>query len=154
MWVIKLEWAANDDCRAMQAPAPCISVIKYASNKRSQPASIINIWAWWVEMTLRNSKLADWRCWQFYTTQTPTPPWCVRFYFTHCLLQQITLRRSSSNDRIGLTLCYGETEEDVYIGKIEADSVAGRNGRIQEWDQIMKVGISCRIGFHRAMSMF
>ena len=53
------------------------------------------------------------------------------------------LKRTSPNDRIGLTLCYGETEEDgftdIFIGEVEDDSVAGRNGKIQEGDQIVKV---------------
>ena len=53
------------------------------------------------------------------------------------------LKRTSPNDRIGLTLCYGETEEDgftdIFIGEVEVDSVAGRNGKIQEGDQIVKV---------------
>ena len=53
------------------------------------------------------------------------------------------LKRISPNDRIGLTLCYGETEEDgftdIFIGEVEDDSVAGRNGKIQEGDQIVKV---------------
>lgn len=58
------------------------------------------------------------------------------------------MRRTSTNDRIGLTLCYGETEEDgftdIFIGEVEDNSVAGRNGKIQEGDQILKVsrGIS------------
>lgn len=53
------------------------------------------------------------------------------------------MKRISPNDRIGLTLCYGETEEDgftdIFIGEVEDDSVAGRNGKIQEGDQIVKV---------------
>ena len=53
------------------------------------------------------------------------------------------MERTSPNDRIGLTLCYGETEEDgftdIFIGEVEDDSVAGRNGKIQEGDQIVKV---------------
>ena len=53
------------------------------------------------------------------------------------------MKRTSPNDRIGLTLCYGETEEDgftdIFIGEVEVDSVAGRNGKIQEGDQIVKV---------------
>ena len=53
------------------------------------------------------------------------------------------LKRTSPNDRIGLTLCYGETEEDgftdIFIGEVEDDSVAGKNGKIQEGDQIVKV---------------
>ena len=53
------------------------------------------------------------------------------------------MKRTSPNDRIGLTLCYGETEEDgytdIFIGEVEDDSVAGRNGKIQEGDQIVKV---------------
>lgn len=54
------------------------------------------------------------------------------------------MRRESCHDRIGLTLCYGETEvdgiSDVFIGEVEANSVAGRCGRIEEGDQIIKVG--------------
>ena len=53
------------------------------------------------------------------------------------------MKRTSPNDRIGLTLCYGETEEDgftdIFIGEVEDDSVAGRNGKILEGDQIVKV---------------
>jgi len=55
------------------------------------------------------------------------------------------LRKSSADDRIGLTLCYGEVDQsgvsDVFVGDVEAESIAGKNGRIQAGDQIIKVRV-------------
>lgn len=49
----------------------------------------------------------------------------------------------NSGDRIGLTLCYGPPDPngviDIFIGDVEPVSVAGRDGRVREGDQILQV---------------
>lgn len=58
------------------------------------------------------------------------------------------LYRSCPTDRIGLRLCYGGdysvgmTEDgaiDIFIAGVDGDSIAGRDGRLQEGDQILQV---------------
>lgn len=53
------------------------------------------------------------------------------------------MHRSTHHDRIGLTLCYGQTEQegvtDIFIGDVEPESVADRTGRLFEGDQILQV---------------
>ena len=57
----------------------------------------------------------------------------------------MTLRRVSSEEKVGLTLCYGSADDDVtdiFISEVEPYSVAARDGRIKEGDQIIQV---CKI---------
>lgn len=59
----------------------------------------------------------------------------------------MTLYRTSSADRIGLTLCYGSVDStdgiiDIFIGGVESESIAGRDGRLQEGDQILQVNLN------------
>lgn len=80
------------------------------------------------------------------------------FFLCFCLLihfvetfQEITLRKCTSNERIGLTVSYSsgngsgsgsddaETCTEVYISDILADSVAARDGRLRQGDQILQV---------------
>lgn len=68
----------------------------------------------------------------------------------------MTLRKCQSNERIGLTVSYSsgngsgsgsddaDTCTEVYISDIMADSVAGRDGRLRQGDQILQVKCSTR----------
>lgn len=77
-----------------------------------------------------------------------------------CFIQEITLRKSDSNERLGVTVCYSngddygdgglggsmiggmhneETVAEVYISDIHPDSVAGRDGRLRQGDQILQI---------------
>lgn len=69
-------------------------------------------------------------------------------------LKEITLRKSCSDERLGLTVAYstnpisggGSSSDDtndlgteVYISEIIPDSVAHRDGRLRQGDQILQV---------------
>lgn len=66
-------------------------------------------------------------------------------------LQEVTLRKNNSDERIGLTVSYSsgngsgsgsdDTEActEVYISDIMVDSVAARDGRLRQGDQILQV---------------
>ncbi|XP_036335239.1 slo-interacting protein 1 isoform X2 [Rhagoletis pomonella] len=76
----------------------------------------------------------------------------------HCLapeidIEEITLRKSDSNERLGLIVCYNgcanngalsnsddnDACTEVYISGIQPDSVAGRDGRLRQGDQILQI---------------
>ncbi|KAJ6641247.1 E3 ubiquitin-protein ligase PDZRN3 [Pseudolycoriella hygida] len=76
--------------------------------------------------------------------------------FNECLtpaidIEEVTLRKTQSNERIGLTVSYSsgngsgsgsddaDTCTEVYISDIMPDSVAGRDGRLRQGDQILQV---------------
>ncbi|VDM38422.1 unnamed protein product [Toxocara canis] len=55
---------------------------------------------------------------------------------------EVVLKRSSSRHRLGLTLCYGATDDndtDIFISEIEAGSTADLDGRLRAGDQILQV---------------
>ena len=57
--------------------------------------------------------------------------------------QEILLRRSSKDEKLGLTLCY-ETDADdgtteVFIDDIHPDGLAARDGRLELGDEIIQV---------------
>uniref|UniRef100_A0A914XAD6 PDZ domain-containing protein n=1 Tax=Plectus sambesii TaxID=2011161 RepID=A0A914XAD6_9BILA len=57
-------------------------------------------------------------------------------------LVEVSLRRSTSCDRLGLTLCYGAIDEedtDIFISEVERNSVADRDGRVRPGDQILQI---------------
>ncbi|XP_037809809.1 slo-interacting protein 1 [Lucilia sericata] len=73
-------------------------------------------------------------------------------------IEEITLRKSDSNERLGITVCYSNTDDyaegggntsaemynetvvtEVYISDIHPDSVAGRDGRLRQGDQILQI---------------
>ncbi|KAM7341443.1 SLo interacting protein 1 [Cochliomyia hominivorax] len=75
-------------------------------------------------------------------------------------IEEITLRKSDSNERLGITVCYSNAEDytdggcstnvggeiyndalltEVYISDIHPDSVAGRDGRLRQGDQILQI---------------
>uniref|UniRef100_A0A914ZRR9 PDZ domain-containing protein n=1 Tax=Parascaris univalens TaxID=6257 RepID=A0A914ZRR9_PARUN len=56
--------------------------------------------------------------------------------------EEVVLKRSSSCHRLGLTLCYGATDDndtDIFISEIESGSIADRDGRLRAGDQILQV---------------
>ncbi|KAI6214288.1 Slo-interacting protein 1 [Aphelenchoides besseyi] len=56
--------------------------------------------------------------------------------------EEVELRRSASCQRLGLTLCYGGTDEkdtDIFVSQLESGSVAERSGRVRVGDQILQV---------------
>lgn len=56
--------------------------------------------------------------------------------------EEVVLSRPQGDEKLGLTLCYGPTEEgitDIFIGEIDPYSVAARDGRIREGDQIVQI---------------
>lgn len=58
--------------------------------------------------------------------------------------QEVTLRKCSSDERLGLTVCYSSGSEadtctEVYIRDIAPQSVADRDGRLRQGDQILQV---------------
>ena len=60
-------------------------------------------------------------------------------------LQEITLRKSGSAEKLGLTVCYSsgsgseDVDTEVYISEIIPESLAARDGRLREGDQILRV---------------
>ncbi|CAG9759276.1 unnamed protein product [Ceutorhynchus assimilis] len=65
--------------------------------------------------------------------------------FTHDIdLEEVTLRKCSSDEKLGLTVCYSSGSEvdtctEVYIRDIAPQSVADRDGRLRQGDQILQV---------------
>ncbi|KAF4094717.1 hypothetical protein G5714_023795 [Onychostoma macrolepis] len=56
--------------------------------------------------------------------------------------EEVELRRLSSQEKLGLTLCYRTDEEEdlaIYISEIEPNSIAARDGRIREGDRILQI---------------
>ncbi|XP_078596422.1 E3 ubiquitin-protein ligase PDZRN3-like [Branchiostoma floridae x Branchiostoma japonicum] len=56
--------------------------------------------------------------------------------------EEVTLCRTTSEDKLGLTLCYGTDEEEdlgIYVSEIDPLSVAGKSGRIREGDHIVQI---------------
>lgn len=63
------------------------------------------------------------------------------------MLQEVTLRKSGSAEKLGLTVCYSsgsgseDADTEVYISEIVPESLAARDGRLREGDQILRVKI-------------
>lgn len=58
--------------------------------------------------------------------------------------QEVTLRKCSSDEKLGLTVCYSSGSEadtctEVYIRDIAPQSVADKDGRLRQGDQILQV---------------
>ncbi|XP_064605230.1 E3 ubiquitin-protein ligase PDZRN3-like isoform X2 [Liolophura sinensis] len=56
--------------------------------------------------------------------------------------EEVTLQRTTSEEKLGLTLCYGSAEDevtDIFISEIEPSSIAALDGRIKEGDQILQI---------------
>ncbi|KAJ8302049.1 hypothetical protein KUTeg_021036 [Tegillarca granosa] len=56
--------------------------------------------------------------------------------------EEVVLHRSSTNEKLGLTLCYGSLEDemtDIFISEVDPCSIAAQDGRIREGDQILQI---------------
>ncbi|XP_077546927.1 E3 ubiquitin-protein ligase PDZRN3-like isoform X2 [Haemaphysalis longicornis] len=70
--------------------------------------------------------------------------------------EEVTLIRSGT-DKLGLTLCYGDPDEqetEIYVGEIDPRSVAAKDGRLQEGDQILQVNGTDVLGRDQAIALF
>lgn len=71
----------------------------------------------------------------------------------------MTLRRSGSAEKLGLTVCYSsagsgseDADTEVYISEIVPESLAARDGRLREGDQILRVYIIISTCIYSAVS--
>ncbi|XP_073688183.1 PDZ domain-containing RING finger protein 4 [Garra rufa] len=56
--------------------------------------------------------------------------------------EEVELHRMSSQEKLGLTLCYRTDDEEdiaIYVSEIEPNSIAARDGRIREGDRILQI---------------
>uniref|UniRef100_A0A1A7XBX9 PDZ domain-containing protein n=2 Tax=Iconisemion striatum TaxID=60296 RepID=A0A1A7XBX9_9TELE len=56
--------------------------------------------------------------------------------------EEIELCRLSSQEKLGLTLCYRTDEEEdvaIYVSEVSPNSIAARDGRIREGDRILQI---------------
>ncbi|KAL6255030.1 hypothetical protein P5V15_013363 [Pogonomyrmex californicus] len=59
--------------------------------------------------------------------------------------EEVTLQKSGSAEKLGLTVCYSsgsgseDADTEVYISEIVPESLAARDGRLREGDQILRV---------------
>ncbi|XP_060891781.1 PDZ domain-containing RING finger protein 4-like isoform X1 [Labrus mixtus] len=56
--------------------------------------------------------------------------------------EEVELCRLSSQEKLGLTLCYRTDEEEdvaIYVSEISPNSIAARDGRIREGDRILQI---------------
>ncbi|KAM8862816.1 PDZ domain-containing protein 4-like isoform 2-T6 [Spinachia spinachia] len=56
--------------------------------------------------------------------------------------EEVELYKSSQQDKLGLTVCYRtDNEEDlgIYVGEVNPNSIAAKNGRIREGDRILQI---------------
>ena len=62
-----------------------------------------------------------------------------------CNYQEVTLQKNGSAEKLGLTVCYSsasgseDADTEVYISEIVPESLAARDGRLKEGDQILQV---------------
>uniref|UniRef100_A0A667WIX8 PDZ domain containing 4 n=1 Tax=Myripristis murdjan TaxID=586833 RepID=A0A667WIX8_9TELE len=60
-----------------------------------------------------------------------------------CLsLQEVELYKSSQEEKLGLTVCYRTDDEEdlgIYVGEVNPNSIAAKNGRIREGDRILQI---------------
>ncbi|OUC44908.1 PDZ/DHR/GLGF domain protein, partial [Trichinella nativa] len=64
---------------------------------------------------------------------------CKRF-FSKC--KEVTLKRHSAKQKLGLTLCYGsvdDTQTDIFISEVQNASLAHLDGRFRTGDQILQI---------------
>ncbi|XP_039366438.1 PDZ domain-containing protein 4 [Mauremys reevesii] len=58
------------------------------------------------------------------------------------MLQEVELYKSSHRDKLGLTVCYRTDDEDdvgIYVGEVNPNSIAAKDGRIREGDRIIQI---------------
>uniref|UniRef100_A0A674PGF5 PDZ domain containing 4 n=1 Tax=Takifugu rubripes TaxID=31033 RepID=A0A674PGF5_TAKRU len=57
-------------------------------------------------------------------------------------LYEVELYKSSQQEKLGLTVCYRTDDEDdlgIYVGEVNPNSIAAKNGRIREGDRILQI---------------
>ncbi|KAI2649900.1 E3 ubiquitin-protein ligase PDZRN3 [Labeo rohita] len=55
--------------------------------------------------------------------------------------EEVDLQRKTTQDKLGLVLCYktDESKTDIYISKIDPEGTVAKDGRVQEGDQIIQI---------------
>uniref|UniRef100_A0A8C1JCY7 PDZ domain containing ring finger 4 n=1 Tax=Cyprinus carpio TaxID=7962 RepID=A0A8C1JCY7_CYPCA len=56
--------------------------------------------------------------------------------------EEVELCRMNSQEKLGLTLCYRTDDEEdigIFVGQVELNSIAARDGRIREGDRILQI---------------
>uniref|UniRef100_H3CCV6 PDZ domain containing 4 n=1 Tax=Tetraodon nigroviridis TaxID=99883 RepID=H3CCV6_TETNG len=56
--------------------------------------------------------------------------------------EEVELYKSSQQEKLGLTVCYRTDDEDhlgIYVGEVNPNSIAAKNGRIREGDRIVQI---------------
>ncbi|XP_059013078.1 PDZ domain-containing protein 4 isoform X5 [Mustela lutreola] len=58
------------------------------------------------------------------------------------MLQEVELYKTSHRDKLGLMVCYRTDEEEdlgIYVGEVNPNSIAAKDGRIREGDRIIQI---------------
>uniref|UniRef100_A0A8D3B0T5 PDZ domain-containing protein n=1 Tax=Scophthalmus maximus TaxID=52904 RepID=A0A8D3B0T5_SCOMX len=58
------------------------------------------------------------------------------------LCSEVELYKSSQQEKLGLTVCYRTDDEEdlgIYVGEVNPNSIASKNGRIREGDRILQI---------------
>uniref|UniRef100_A0A3Q3M5Z2 PDZ domain-containing protein n=1 Tax=Mastacembelus armatus TaxID=205130 RepID=A0A3Q3M5Z2_9TELE len=58
------------------------------------------------------------------------------------LFLEVELYKSSQQEKLGLTVCYRTDDEEdlgIYVGEVNPNSIAAKNGRIREGDRILQI---------------
>ncbi|KAK1898593.1 PDZ domain containing protein 4 [Dissostichus eleginoides] len=56
--------------------------------------------------------------------------------------EEVELYKSSQQEKLGLTVCYRTDDEEdlgIYVGEVNPNSIAAKNGRIREGDRILQI---------------
>ncbi|XP_068195786.1 PDZ domain-containing protein 4-like [Antennarius striatus] len=56
--------------------------------------------------------------------------------------EEVALYKSSQQEKLGLTVCYRTDDEEdlgIYVGEVNPNSIAAKNGRIREGDRILQI---------------
>ncbi|GAB0202290.1 E3 ubiquitin-protein ligase PDZRN3 [Grus japonensis] len=56
--------------------------------------------------------------------------------------EEVELYKASHRDKLGLTVCYrtdGEEDAGIYVGEVNPNSIAAKDGRIREGDRIVQI---------------
>uniref|UniRef100_A0A3Q3KEE5 PDZ domain-containing protein n=1 Tax=Monopterus albus TaxID=43700 RepID=A0A3Q3KEE5_MONAL len=72
---------------------------------------------------------------------SPPLPHLVGSYGTS-ELYEVELYKSSQQEKLGLTVCYRTDDEQdlgIYVGEVNPNSIAAKNGRIREGDRILQI---------------
>ncbi|XP_041655902.1 PDZ domain-containing protein 4-like [Cheilinus undulatus] len=60
----------------------------------------------------------------------------------HLEYEEVELYKSSQQEKLGLTVCYRTDDEEdlgIYVGEVNPNSIAAKNGRIREGDRILQI---------------